>query len=303
MNTKIFLILVLSLSIFGCSDGPNTVLPDGGIFADSDVSPDLSVEDDLGVEIDSDVPPVDLGVDTAVPDDLGVVEDSAVADLGTLDLGPDVSVPDDLGTPDVGVDSGPVVVDYFPPGENVYYVWVSGVSWSSYAEAESLCVGRGGHVPTYGPGFSSIPGLDYEVIQTDFQNSIDDSISNLFPYGITCEWNVEDPDFECPGYINNACPLFDSVRCNECRSEITSSACLFQAELPTTEHVTYAVYDGPIDFFYTYNAFGIVNSDTNVPTSDIICLIPESGDFSTGISVSPTYTRVLSSYYTTFNAL
>lgn len=297
MNTKIFLILVLSLSIFGCSDGPNSVLPDGGIFADSDVSPDLSVEDDLGVEVDSDVPPVDLGIDTAV-------EDSAVADLGS-----DTSVPDDsgvvpdLGTPDVGVDSGTVVVDYFPPGENVYYVWVSGVSWSSYAEAESLCVGRGGHVPTYGPGFSSIPGLDYDVIQTDFQNSIDDSISNLFPCGITCEWNVENPDFECPGYINNACPLFDSVRCNECRSEITSSACLFQAELPTTEHVTYAVYDGPIDFFYTYNAFGIVNSGTNVPTSDIICLIPESGDFSTGISVSPTYTRVLSSYYTTFNAL
>lgn len=292
MKTSIFIILVLSLSIFGCSDGPNTVLPDGGIFADSDVSPDLSVEDDLGV--DSDVPPVDLGIDTAVPDDLGVVEDSAVADLGTLDLGPDASVPpDDLGTPDVGVDSGPVVVDYFPPGENVYYVWVSDNTWNGLEEAEELCASFGGHFPQY------IDGISLDDVRVEIEGLL--STGALEANDFTCSYPVERSGWTCDSYCGGP---FNPQCLSDCNAEVSGAGCVARqnnvTSIVTFMNTHFALPDGR---FYNSSINTFASDGAVFGSNNIVCAIPESGDFSTGISVSPTYTRVLSSYYTTFNAL
>lgn len=285
MNTKIFLILVLSLSIFGCSDGPNTVLPDGGIFADSDVSPDLSVEDDLGVEVDSDVPPADLGVDSAV------VEDSAVV----VDLGPDVSVPNDLGTPDVGVDSGTVVVDYFPPGENVYYVWVANVDWNGLTEAEDVCVSHGGHFP------SPHEGVNMNAVATEISSLLRaTNNSGLRPAGLDCDYPVETDGFSCANFCDNlVCEL-------DCQTDSVGSACLFRADLVSTNSVvSHAQIVSSVLTFRTFTRNGSPDyaSSTTASNTNIICVIPESGDFTTGVVGSPNYSRILSNHYTSFNAL
>lgn len=285
MNTNKFLSIVLFslLTIFGCDDGVNNISPDGGIFADSDVSPDLNVEDDLGV--DSDVPPVDLGVDSDVVADLGVEDSDVVSDLGTtLDLGSDLSVPPaDLGTPDVGVDAGTSVV-------NQYYVWIASVSWSNFDTAEALCAARGGHFPV-------VPNTTQGRFEA--HSEIVAAINELRPPGLDCEYpaNVNDCSTWC---INNQLGNF---ACESSCVNDTTDACVFHRVIPHSKNLVATVswVDGlgneVLRVFNTGTNTASTTLSVAANTTNLICVLPETGDFSAGVGL-PDYVGVLSAYYT-----
>lgn len=313
-NSKYIFLILASLLAFGCASNGVVPTDDAGVFSDSSVvNPDVSVDTDLGVVVDPDAGTPDSDTGVVVTDDAGTDDVGVVADLGTdsnveADAGPvDLGIPDDLGTdagsPDVGV--------VFPPGETIYYVWIPETSWAGIEEAEDLCASYGGKVPTFFLG-SSTQRTEFLALDLSLLQPVNPS---------NCDYPVNDHGFSCASYCPTLPNILDQASCTSaCPDNSLNASCNYLRAFPeVSTNVVYSVTTHPIQTgFYHKNRQRVCNYGSSLPCSftsydvgttppdlnaNLICVLPESADFSTGSTSFPTFPRVVSDYFTALNAI
>lgn len=306
----VFGVIVSFLAAFSAGCGGNSVAPD---------SPDMNVT----VMSDAGVPDLDSGsavdTDQGTPDlDSGVVVEP---DNGTVDP-PDMGVDQGSVDPDAGtVDSG-VAFEGFPPGENIHFVLIPDTSWTTREEAEEICNTRGGTLPVVGLTEDEVFRVHNEAgfwQTTDAHTVYNETQAFVeMPY---CEFPIDEPYMVLDPFTGEPLLVIESDQQEWCGFQCSNSECINRCLLTVANHpdacqLLKTPEEFPVDTYIFwidstqgYSPVGYQRGDVEsyeIPAPEtvnrtIVCLLPDSGDFSGDAYNLIRLPSEVSTYFTALN--